>query len=172
MQAALTRAYGALLHGLALIAAFALGITAVLVAGDVVARNIGLGTLPWILEASEYSLPLATFLVAPWLLHRNEHVRLDMLLVAAPPRARAWLNRIADAAGLLICIVFVVYGAKVVADSARLGSMVIKSIVFPEWWIYVPVPLAFTLLAIEFVARLRRGTDPVSAGPAALATQE
>ncbi|MNC94632.1 hypothetical protein D3C83_115350 [compost metagenome] len=29
-----------------------------------------------------------------------------------------------------------------------------KSVVFPEWWLYAPVPLCFTLLAVEFVRRL------------------
>ena len=32
--------------------------------------------------------------------------------------------------------------------------MVFKSVVFPEWWLYAPVPLCFGLLAVEFVRRL------------------
>ena len=76
----LGRAYRGLLRAGAVAAALLLGVLALLVTGDVLARNLGLGTLPWIIEVSEYSLPLATFLVAPWLLHRNEHVRLDVLL--------------------------------------------------------------------------------------------
>jgi TRAP-type C4-dicarboxylate transport system permease small subunit len=31
--------------------------------------------------------------------------------------------------------------------------MVFKSVVFPEWWLYTPVPLCFGLLTIEFVRR-------------------
>src|SRR3989304_4445116 len=81
------RAYRGGLHAGAGVAAPLLGALALLVPGDVVARNLGLGTLPWIIEVSEYSLPLATFLVAPWLLSRSEHVRLDTLITALPPAA-------------------------------------------------------------------------------------
>jgi hypothetical protein len=32
--------------------------------------------------------------------------------------------------------------------------MVLKSVVFPEWWLYAPVPLCFGLLSVEFLRRL------------------
>ena len=161
----LGRAYAATLHACAVVAALLLGVVALLVTGDVVARNLGLGTLPWIIEVSEYSLPLATFLVAPWLLHRSEHVRFDTLLTALPPPAGRALERIADGMGLAICAVFVVYGAKAVASSAQQGSLVIKAIVFPEWWLYAPVPVCFALLAIEFVRRMLGRGPLAGAGP-------
>lgn len=141
--------FGKLLEGLAALAAILLGVTALAITLDVVARNVGLGTLPWILEVSEYVLPLATFLAAPWLLHRNEHVRLDVLLARLP-----WLNHVANLVGLGACGVLVVYGVRTILNSAAQGSMVLKSVVFPEWWLYAPVPLCFGLLSIEFVRRL------------------
>jgi TRAP-type C4-dicarboxylate transport system permease small subunit len=147
-------AYRRLLEACAVVAAILLGLAALLVTGDVVARNLGLGTLPWILEVSEYVLPLATFLVAPWLLRESQHVRLDALLTALPGGLARALDRAADAIGLAVCAVFVVYGGKAIASSAQQGSLVIKSVVFPEWWLYAPVPVSFALLAIEFVRRL------------------
>jgi TRAP-type C4-dicarboxylate transport system permease small subunit len=141
--------YARLLQGLALCAALLLGLSAAAITLDVVGRNIGLGTLPWILEVSEYVLPLATFLVAPWLLYRNQHVRLDVLLQAAP-----WLGRVADLLGLAVSAVLVVYGLRTILNSAQQGGMVFKSVVFPEWWLYAPVPLCFALLSFEFVRRL------------------
>jgi TRAP-type C4-dicarboxylate transport system permease small subunit len=161
----LGRAYAATLHTCAVVAALLLGVVALLVTGDVVARNLGLGTLPWIIEVSEYSLPLATFLVAPWLLHRSEHVRFDTLLTALPAAAGRALERIADGMGLAICAVFVVYGAKAVAGSAQQGSLVIKAIVFPEWWLYAPVPVCFALLGVEFVRRLSGRGPLAGTGP-------
>ena len=158
-------AHRRLLHACAVVAAILLGLTALFVTGDVVARNVGLGTLPWILEVSEYVLPLATFLVAPWLLRHSQHVRLDVLLTALPPGPARVLDRLADAIGLAVCVVFVVYGAKAIASSAQQGSLVIKSVVFPEWWLYAPVPLSFALLAIEFVRRLAGHGALAGTGP-------
>ena len=134
------RLYHAGLHAGAVASGLLLGAVALLVTGDVVARNVGLGTLPWILEVSEYSLPLATFLIAPWLLARSEHVRMDVVLTTVPPRVGRALERVADLLGLLVCLVFVVYGVKAALSSAQQGSMVIKAVVFPEWWLYSPVP--------------------------------
>ena len=159
------RAYGWALHACAVVAALLLGVVALLVTGDVVARNVGLGALPWIIEVSEYSLPLATFLVAPWLLHRGEHVRLDLVITALPPAAGRALERVVDGVGFLICVVFVVFGATAGASSAQQGSLVIKALVFPEWWLYAPVPGCFGLLAIGFVRRLL-GAEPLTgSGP-------
>ena len=145
----MTPLYDRVLQGLAACAAVLLGASALAITLDVVGRNVGLGTVPWILEVSEYVLPLATFLVAPWLLRRNEHVRLDVLLRAWP-----WLNHVTNVVGLAVCAVLVLYGVRTILNSAQQGAMVFKSVVFPEWWLYAPVPLCFTLLSVEFVRRL------------------
>ncbi len=150
---AFARAYLRLVESLAVAAALLLGLAAVAVSADVVSRNIGLGAFPWILEGSEYALPLATFLAAPWLLVRNEHVRLDVLLRTLPAGAARRLERLTDAFGFAVCAVFVVFGIRTALESARQGSTVLKSIVFPEWWLFVPVPVCFALLAIEFARR-------------------
>ena len=154
------RAYRLIVKSLAAAAALLLGAMTLAVSFDVVARNIGLGAFPWILEVSEYALPLATFLAAPWLLTQNAHVRLDVLLQALPQRAARALERATSACGLAVCATLVVYGVRTIVNSAQQGAMVVKSIVFPEWWLYAPVPLCFALLAIEFAGRLARGEVP------------
>lgn len=145
----MTLLYPRILQSLAACAAVLLGAAAAAITFDVVARNLGVGSLPWILEVSEYVLPLATFLVAPWLLYRNEHVRLDILLAGRP-----WLRRSADLIGLAVSGVLVVYGVRTILNSAQQSAMVFKSVVFPEWWLYAPVPLCFALLSFEFARRL------------------
>ena len=156
------RAYRFLMQASGVAAALVIGVVVLLVTVDVVGRNIGLGGLPWAVEISEYSLPLATFLAAPWLLYRNEHVRIDILLTALPGSAARQINRAADAVGLAVCLVFVWYGIKVIADSMRLGSMIIKTLVIPEWWTFAPVPICFALLAVEFVRRMLTGSGIAS----------
>jgi TRAP-type C4-dicarboxylate transport system permease small subunit len=147
--------YALLLRSLAAAAAVLLGAMAVLVTLDVVMRNVGLGTIVWVNEVSEYSLPVATLLIAPWLLHRNEHVRLDVLLVSLSARAARVLEKTCDVLGIAICAVFVWYGIRLILDSARIGSMVVKTLAIPEWWQYALVPVCFSLLAVEFARRLR-----------------
>ena len=149
------RLYVALLQGFAYIAAVIVGLMALAVTFDVVARNLGWGNTGWVVELSEYSLPVATLLVAPYLLYRNEHVRLDILLTLMPRRGALFLERCADIVGMMICAVFIWYSAKLIYDSAQLGSMVVKTLSIPEWWQYALLPVSFSLLAIEFARRLR-----------------
>lgn len=147
--------YRALLQGLAGAAAVLLGAMALLVTLDVVMRNVGLGTIAWVNEVSEYSLPVATLLIAPWLLYRNEHVRLDVLLMTVPRRVAVALEKSCDVIGIAICAVFVWYSVRLILDSSRIGSMVVKTLAIPEWWQYALVPVCFSLLAVEFARRLR-----------------
>ena len=149
------RLYVALLNAFAYAAAVTLGAMALAVTFDVVARNLGWGNTGWVVELTEYSLPVATLLVAPYLLHRNAHVRLDVLLIALPKRAALLVERCADVAGMMICAVFVWYSIGLIFDSARMGSMVVKTLSIPEWWQYALIPVSFILLAIEFARRLR-----------------
>ncbi|HVL37733.1 MAG TPA: TRAP transporter small permease subunit [Burkholderiales bacterium] len=148
------RPYRLLLEALAWMAGVLLGVMALAVTFDVLSRNLGLANTGWVVEVTEYSLPVATLLVAPWLLHRNEHVRLDALLLFLPVRKALLLERCADAVGILICAVFIWFGTQLIFDSARLGSMMVKTLAVPEWWQYVLVPVSFSLLLVEFVRRL------------------
>jgi TRAP-type C4-dicarboxylate transport system permease small subunit len=152
----LDRFYRALIHGCGVISAVLIGIVAVLVTVDVVMRNLGFGNLPWILEVSEYALPAATFLTAPWLLHNNQHVRVEILVSAVPRAAARWFDLLADLIGLAVSLGLVWYGIRIIADSRGIGALVIKTLVFPEWWLFVPLPVGGGLLAIEFVRRMRR----------------
>ena len=147
--------YRGILQGLASVAAILLGAMALLVTLDVVMRNVGLGTIAWVNEVSEYSLPVATLLIAPWLLHRNEHVRLDVLLVWVPRKISSVLERCCDVVGIAICAVFVWYSIRLILDSSRINSMMVKTLAIPEWWQYALVPVCFSLLAVEFARRLR-----------------
>lgn len=156
----MSRAWSRLMSACGAIAALALGAMALLVTADVAIRNLSDLALPWVLEFSEYVLPFATFLAAPWILHRNQHVRLDVLLTFLPPGAARWLERGVDVLGLAICLVLTWYGFAALADSYRQDSLVIKTFTFPEWWLFVPFVWCFALLAAEFVRRLARGAKP------------
>jgi TRAP-type C4-dicarboxylate transport system permease small subunit len=48
------------------------------------------------------------------------------------------------------------YGLRVAAASFFDGSVSIKTLVLPEWWLLAPMPVAFALLALEFGFRMRR----------------
>jgi TRAP-type transport system small permease protein len=153
-------AYGRLLDTLALIAcALILGMT-LMICADVFLRNVRIWPshvgLEWANEISEAMLYLVTLLTAPWLLRRGQHIRVDIILRAIPKRAAWYCEWFADGVGLFCCLAMVWYGAKMTIASYTSGAMTVKTMVTPEWWLLVPLPIAFALLSIEMLFRMRR----------------
>jgi TRAP-type transport system small permease protein len=167
----LSRIYGRLLDVLMAAACLLLLAMTLLIGADVMGRNAGLGGIPWSGEISEDILYLLTLLTAPWLLRQGQHIRVDILLRALPARIGWLLEWLGDLLGLACSLYFVWYGWKVLAASYSSGAISIKTLVTPEWWLLVPLPVAFLLFAIEFLFRMRRlarserapRTDAVSA---------
>ena len=152
----LSTLFGRLFDALAAIAALILLAMVVVVTADVLLRNITNGGISWANEVTEYALYMITLLTAPWLLRRGQHVRLDIILTVVPARVAWLMEAVGDGLGFLVSVVLVRYGAGMTYDSARLGAITIKNLVFPEWWLLAPLPIAFALLAIEFVFRFQR----------------
>jgi len=155
-MAKLSAAYGRLLDALAALAAVTLLAMVVLVTADIVLRNAGRGGFVWANEVSEYSLYLITLFTAPWLLRRGQHIRLDLVLVMLPERIAWLLDAASDIVGCVVSLVLIRYGFAMVHDSWRIGSITIKNLIFPEWWLLAPLPATFLLLAVEFVFRFHR----------------
>ncbi len=148
--------FGRLFDALAVAAALLLLAMVVLVSADIILRNMMRFAFPWANEVSEYALYLVTLLTAPWLLRRGQHVRLDLFLVALPSRLAWTVEAAGDLIGLAASLLLVRYGLIMTAESQKLGSLTIKNLVFPEWWLLAPLPFFFALLAIEFVFRFHR----------------
>lgn len=134
-----------------------------LICADVFIRNLFKGSLVWANEFSEYALYLMTLLAAPWLLNRGQHIRVDLLLRALPDKLAWYLEWLVDVSGLLCSLVLAWYGWKSVVDSIRTAAVTMKAVAMPEWWLILPFPLIFMLMAAEFVFRMAR----LKAGPRA-----
>ena len=152
--------YRRLLHACGTFAGLLVGLCVLAVCFDVLARNLGWANLPWIVEVSEYALPLITLAAAPWLLLRGEHIRLDLIAVLLPQRWQVTLERIAAALGLLVCCVIVWVSIAVIRDAIAVDARVIKALSFPEWWLFLPLPLSFGLLGVECARRVSGGVTP------------
>ena len=131
-----------------------------IIVGDVALRNLAIPGLPrglaWSNEISELMLYLITMCVAPWLLRQGQHIRVDILLQALPPRMAWTFEWVGDVLCLACCAVIAWYGTQAAWSSYASGAVNIKTLVTPEWWALAPLPLVFVLLAIEMVFRMHR----------------
>src|SRR5689334_13964700 len=131
----LSRWYGYVLDSMMAVAGILLLIMTVMIGADVLLRNIGLGGIPPSNELSEDILYLITLLAAPGLLRQGQHIRIDIVLRALPFRVGWVLEWIGDILGVVCCLFFVRYGIRVAAESLANGSLSIKTLVMPEWWL-------------------------------------
>jgi TRAP-type C4-dicarboxylate transport system permease small subunit len=156
----LEAAYGRLLEAFALVAcALIFGMT-LMICTDVLLRNVrvipGVAGLEWSNEISEGALYLVTMLTAPWLLRRGQHIRVDIILRAVPKQIGWTFEWVVDVLGLACCLFIAWYGARAAIASLKAGSVSIKTLVTPEWWLLSVLPVAFLALSIEMLFRMRR----------------
>lgn len=151
----LSQAYGRLLDGMIVVAAVILFAVTFMIGLDVLLRNVGAGGIPPSNELSEYGLYLTTILAAPGLLRRGQHIRVDIVLRMISPRTAWSIEWIGDLLGFGCSLFFVWFGLRVTMASYAASSYSIKTLVFPEWWIFAPLPVCFLMVAIEFVFRMR-----------------
>lgn len=133
-----------------------------LIATEVGFRNLSIGGMGWVSDIVEFSLPLVTLLVAPWLVANNGHVRLDLLAERVSSDRRRALFRLNMLLAGTVSSVLVYASLLLVVDTYRAEALVIKSLTFPEWWVLAPVPPLFLLIAIECL-RNAIGQDEIDA---------
>lgn len=156
----LSTAYGRLLAALAWVGCAILLVMMLIIVADVALRNIAVPGLPralaWSNEVSELMLYAITLCVAPWLLRQGQHIRVDIVLRAIPPRLAWSLEWVGDTVGLACCVVMALFATQAAWSSYLAGAVNIKTLVTPEWWWLSPLPAVFVLLAIELVFRMVR----------------
>lgn len=151
------RAYARLLDALGVGAGAVFAVIALATTYDVGLRSVFGGTVKGLVELVEYALFATTFLAAPWLLRHNGHVQVDFLVTALPERMRPAVRRAGDAVGLAVCAVLLVYALRVSYSAWQGGSLVLKTMIFPEWWLFAVVAVSMALLVLEFARRLFAG---------------
>ena len=99
-----------------------------MICADVLLRNVrivpGVLGVAWANEVSEAMLYLITMLTAPWLLRQGQHIRVDIVLRAVPPRLGWYSNGSADLLGLACCLLIAWYGARAALASFHGGLAV------------------------------------------------
>jgi TRAP-type C4-dicarboxylate transport system permease small subunit len=125
-----------------------------LVNTEVILRSFTKLSITWVIEFSEYALLFITFLLAPWLLKRSQHVKVDLVVSKLNPGPKALLNSITSIIGAVICLTVTWYGSSVTWDHFQNGYMITEGyIVFPSFSIMLIIPVCSLLLSIEFLRK-------------------
>lgn len=145
--------YALIMNSCGALAAVTFGLISLLIGADVIFRNLNINIIPASVEISEYMLMIATFIAAPWVLYRNEHIRVDVLLNAIPKSVTFLLELVSNLIGFLVTAILTWQSIIVLTDYYSQGSVVFKELIFPEWWLTLPLLIGSVLLSLEFVRR-------------------
>jgi TRAP-type C4-dicarboxylate transport system permease small subunit len=107
----------------------------------------------WVVEISEYMLLYIAFLTGAWVLKREGHVKIDMLVKALPPRAQAVLNTVTSGIGFLVCSLFFWVSFSLTWETFVTGEVLFRAVHVPKWAVLVVIPVGLLLLALQFVRR-------------------
>lgn len=148
--------YDLLVGGLACAAGVCVVALVALPAIDFVTRITGMRPISWIFDLSAYLLMLFTFLSAPWLLKCGNHVAVDILVTNVSMSLRRILLCTANALGLCACLGLIYAGWIATSDSFLAGSLIIKEMIFPEWWVQSVIPATALILVPGFAREIWR----------------
>ncbi|MDG2034393.1 MAG: TRAP transporter small permease subunit [Rhodospirillales bacterium] len=121
-----------------------------------------LGGIWWLFEGVEYVLYMGVFIGAPWVLQKNAHVKVDVLLVNLPKNAAVKLERFIDFLGLVICGLLCFYGMRATHIEWIDGTLPDKDLRIANWLVLSVFALSFAMLTIEFLLRMRRAKSVLS----------
>jgi len=108
----------------------------------------------WVMEMSAYVVLWVPFLGGAWVLKKDGHVRMDLLIGNVSPKIRAILILITSVIAAVTCLIITWYGIKVVMDLYETRFRTQTVLMLPKYPIMAIIPLSTFLFFIEFLRKI------------------
>ena len=144
------------LSSLAGIAAVLIGVACISVCVEIIARYFLNRPQAWVFETTEYILLWVTFLATAWVLRKEGHVRIDILVDQLNPRGQVLVSIITSIIGAIACLVVSWYGVRVAWTYYKQGIIIPKTLQLPQSPILAIIAVGSFLLFIQFLRRTYR----------------
>jgi TRAP-type C4-dicarboxylate transport system permease small subunit len=141
--------FDAVVKYLAYLAAAILVLMAVSITVDVILRFTFNYPLKWVFEATEYSLLFITFLAATWVLQKDQHVKLDLVLNLFGRKNQARINTFTSLVMAIVCLVSAWSSASYTLYLFQNDVTITKYYTIPQITIFIIIPIGFILLFIQ-----------------------
>tara|TARA_B100000686_G_C16707861_1_gene927382 strand:+ start:775 stop:1287 length:513 start_codon:yes stop_codon:yes gene_type:complete len=152
------KVYDHVIDGLAFVSGAIIAGIFLAIVYDVSIRTVGLRTPLWTVALAEYGLLYATLLGSPWVLRRKSHVFITILTSRLSGSAKLVVERFGYVSGTAVCILLAYISLTVAVNEFDRGIVDIRTFRTPFWIVTAPMPLSFSLLAIQFL-RFLFGND-------------
>jgi C4-dicarboxylate transporter, DctQ subunit len=136
------------------IAAFLLFVMIVTVCFSVIGRYYLDIPAAWTVELSEYIMVALAFLAASWVLQKEGHVRLDIVLHAVNPQLRGFLNRTTAIIATIACALFFWFSLITTIDNFQRDVISHNILIVPKYLVLLPIPLGSLLLTLRYIQKV------------------
>jgi C4-dicarboxylate transporter DctQ subunit len=151
-----SKLYQWLLGILAALAAVGIGFVAVAITYSVVLRQVFQIVPLWVNDVTSFLLVAITFAGGAYVLARDGHTRVDILLQAIHGRSRVLLDLVSALLGFAATAVLTAAAAYTVMDQYERATLVVRAIEVPKWIVLAPILIGSALVAITFLQIARQ----------------
>ena len=120
---------------------------------EVVCRYFFGRAVLWTYEIIEFTMLFITFLATTWLLKKEGHVKIDLVLQRLKPKSQAVLNVTTSIICAIAFLIIVVFSAMTTWESAQLGYFTPTELKIPQHFVLFIIPVGSFLLFIQFLRR-------------------
>jgi TRAP-type C4-dicarboxylate transport system permease small subunit len=131
-----------------------------MIVADVALRNLGYQSSAHFFTFAEYFLLLIPLLGAPWLVREKGHIYIELVVGTLPAPWRGRLLTLVVVACALVAGILAWYGGAITLQDYAGAERDVRSFDMPRWMLMAFMPLAFGMMALEFLRLLVRGESP------------
>jgi len=146
----LTAVYNGIMNFFVVFAGILLSFAALSVAAGITTRYFFYYPLPWVTEIAEFSLLYLPFLLGVWVLRKDSHVKMDIILNLFSQKVQNVVNTITSIMCALICLVLAIFAAKVTHDQILSKAFTYTILEIPKWILTIIIFLGSLMLVVEF----------------------
>ncbi len=120
---------------------------------EVIFRYFGGYPQAWAIEITENILVAITFLAAAWVLKKERHVNIDVVIKRLKPANQALLSVFTSILGAITCLIIAWYSAQLTWEHYQFGTPAVGLLEFPIFLVLWVIPVGGILLFIQFLRR-------------------
>jgi TRAP-type C4-dicarboxylate transport system permease small subunit len=126
----------------------------IIVCYDVIMRYFFNAPTIWVAEVCGILLLFLPFLAGGWLMRKDGHVKMDLVLDRVGPKTRVLFTVIAYSITALTCAALLVYGVKISWGIYEMGYKTDTLLRLTKWPLLSMIPLGFFLLFVQSLRKI------------------
>ena len=107
----------------------------------------------WVIEICQYNLVCVTFLVVAWVLRREGHVKMDLVLNYLDTKPKAILNTLTSSISTIVCIILTLFAIRVTWELFQSDYFTPTILMVPKFIFISFMAFGLLVLSIQFMRR-------------------